>query len=203
MKTILYLIRHAQSYPTSRQNYPEWPLSSLGKNQANNLGILLENLGITKVLSSPFTRCIQTVEPFAERNNINIVIENDLRERLIAKNIIDGFYNIWYKSWEDFDFALPGCETSAQAQERFVTVVSKLAVSNRGKIIALCTHGNVIGLFLNWIDKTVGRMEAERLRNPDIIRVTMNGGKFKWDKHFILSGLNAISTDHKETPIER
>jgi 2,3-bisphosphoglycerate-dependent phosphoglycerate mutase len=143
------------------------------------------------------------VEPFANRSKINIVIENDLRERLIAKDIIDGFYNIWCKSWEDFDFALPGCETSAQAQDRIVTVVSKLAVSNQGKIIALSTHGNVIGLFLNWIDNTVGRMEAENFRNPEIIKVTMNGEKFKWDKHFILSGLTVISTDHKETPIER
>jgi 2,3-bisphosphoglycerate-dependent phosphoglycerate mutase len=203
MKTTLYLIRHAQSHPNSRHHYSEWPLSSVGKEQAENLSILLEYLGIEKVFSSPFTRCIQTVEPFAKRHIVDIVVDNDLRERLISTNIIDGFYQIWCKSWEDFDFALPGCETSAQAQLRFGAAVTRLAESHRGRTIALCTHGNVIGLFLNWIDHSVGRMEAERLRNPDVLSVAWNGGVFKWDRHFILSGLQAISTDHKETPVER
>jgi 2,3-bisphosphoglycerate-dependent phosphoglycerate mutase len=203
MKTILYLIRHAQSHPTSRQHHSEWPLSSLGKNQALKLGILLEKLAITHIFSSPFTRCIQTVKPFADKSIIPIVIENDLRERLIANTIINGFYHLWCKSWEDFDFALPGCETSAQAQERFVKAVSKLADSNRGNIIALCTHGNVMGLFLNWIDQSAGRMVAERLRNPDVLRVTMSDEKFNWDKQFILPGLNSLSTDHNETPVEK
>lgn len=203
MKTTLYLIRHAQSHPTLRQHYSEWPLSSAGKVQAENLSTLLDNLAIEKVFSSPFTRCIQTVEPFAKRHTIDIIIDHDLRERLISTNIIDGFYQIWCKSWEDFDFALPGCETSAQAQQRFGVAVTRLAESNRGKTIALSTHGNVIGLFLNWIDSSVGRVETERLRNPDVVSVAWNDRVFKWDRQFILSGIQAISTDHKETPVER
>ena len=178
-------------------------MSAIGKIQAEKLSVLLESLGIDHIYSSPFTRCIQTVKPFAERNSMNIIIENDLRERLIATNIVDSFYDLWCKSWEDFNFALPGCETSAQAQQRFSKAVSKLEESNRGKTIALSTHGNVIGLFLNWLDNRAGRMDAERLTNPDVVSVTGNGGSLKWDRQFILPGIQAIATDHKETPVER
>ena len=45
METILYLIRHAQSHPTSERHYSKWPLSSTGKKQADRLSDLLKPHG--------------------------------------------------------------------------------------------------------------------------------------------------------------
>jgi 2,3-bisphosphoglycerate-dependent phosphoglycerate mutase len=130
-------------------------------------------------------------------------MEDDLRERLVAKTLVDGFYDIWCKSWQDFDFALPGCETSRQAQRRFLDVITRISDTKAGKVLVISTHGNVIGLFLNSIDSRVGRNEAEELLNPDVVRVVRNDGGFCWDRAFELPGLREIATSHQETPVEK
>jgi 2,3-bisphosphoglycerate-dependent phosphoglycerate mutase len=197
------LIRHAQSHPTSRLHYSAWPLSSTGKSQAEALASLLEPLGIERLFSSPFRRCLQTVRPFSRKRGISITIREGLRERLVAREIMDGFGEIWRRSWEDFDYALPGCETSRTAQQRFVAAMTGIVEESGASAIALSTHGAVIGLFLNWIDAAAGRRETEALRNPDVLRVQTRNGAFAWDRDFRLPGIEEISTDHRDTPVSR
>ena len=62
-----YVIRHAKA--GSRSNWPEddrlRPLGKKGFKQAEALVAVLEPFPITAVFSSPFLRCVQTVEPLA------------------------------------------------------------------------------------------------------------------------------------------
>ena len=81
-------------------------------------------------------------------------------------------------------------------------MATRLEDSNRGRTIAFSTHGNAAGLFPNWIDGSVGRIDAERPTNPDVAKVVCQGGEFKWDRHSVLSGIRAFSTDHTETPVD-
>ena len=200
MQTVLYLIRHAQSQPTSRLHYSEWPLTSVGERQAAELAGVLAPLAITRLTSSPFTRCLQTVEPFARQAGIPVILEDDLRERLVVQSIVPDFAEIWRRSWEDFTFALPGCETSLCAQQRFIAATTRTADAHPGEVIAVSTHGNVIGLFLNGLDPRAGRPEAEALTNPDVVKVVRRDGLFRWDRSFSLLAIEQIATDHRETP---
>ncbi len=200
LETILYLIRHAQSQPRASQHYSEWRLSSKGQRQSQQLTELLEPLGIEQIFSSPFVRCRETVGPFARKHRVQVVVADDLRERLVAKELRDDFHELCCRSWEDFDFALPGCETSAEAQNRFVKAVEVIADGHGQGPLALCTHGNVIGLFLNWVENRAGRKDAEQLTNPDVLRVVRRAGVFAWDRSFRLKGLELIATDQGETP---
>ncbi|MFC1533321.1 histidine phosphatase family protein [Thermodesulfobacteriota bacterium] len=197
-----YLIRHAQSHPTSKCHYSEWPLSLIGSEQAEELSGLLEPLGIQKIFSSPFSRCLETVEPFSRKSGVQLFVEDDLRERLVVKSLAEGFDEIWRKSWEDFNFALPGCENSTDAQMRFVTAVRRILGESSEKTIGISTHGNVIGLFLSHIDCSFGRKEADKLMNPDVIRITVQNGLYTWDREFNLPGIDDIRTDHSETPMD-
>ncbi len=199
----MYLIRHAQSHPRSSQHYSEWRLSARGERQSELLAELLEPLGIGQIFSSPFVRCLDTVEPFARKRGIQVVVSDDLRERLVTNAFRDDFYELCCTSWEDFSFALPGCETSAEAQNRFVKAVKAIADVHDENPVAICTHGNVLGLFLNWIDNSAGRREAEQLKNPDVVRVVRRDGVFAWDRSFRLKGLATIATDQGETPVVR
>jgi 2,3-bisphosphoglycerate-dependent phosphoglycerate mutase len=203
MKTTLFLIRHAQSHPSTELHHSEWPLSAVGRGQAARLAEMLGILKIEVVFSSPFIRCRQTIEPFVSRGGLALYVNEDLRERLVTKQIIDGFDKIWRRSWEDFDYTLPGCESSAAAQRRFVEAVQRIAESNRGRTIGISSHGAVIALFLNWIDAGVGIRDAEELTNPDVIKVEWDGEGYLWDRRFVLPGIETIATDHRETPIDR
>jgi 2,3-bisphosphoglycerate-dependent phosphoglycerate mutase len=202
METTLYFIRHAQSHPSRNRHYSEWPLSLKGQKQARQLSNVLRLLGVEKIFSSPFLRCLKTIEPFARSRGIDVVVEDDLRERLVAKTLIDGFNDVWNESWKDFDYALPGCETSSQAQKRFVTAVSSILGRNGHRTIAISTHGNVMGLFLNFIDTSFGKKETEAFKNPHIIRIVFHRETFSWDRDYHIPELDGIATHHRETPVD-
>jgi 2,3-bisphosphoglycerate-dependent phosphoglycerate mutase len=200
VETVIYFIRHAQSFQTVKLSHSEWPLSELGKKQAKSLALLLQNLKIEKVISSPIIRCRETVRPFIETSNVELEINDDLRERHVVDSVVDNFYEIWQRSWSDFDFAVTGCESSRQAQSRFVTAVKEIAQVHKGATLGISTHGNVLGLFFNFLDSAFNIKEAEKIRNPDVLRVVANDGGFEWDQEFSLPDLNQIATDHSSTP---
>ena len=199
METTIYLIRHAQMHPSPSIHYSEWPLSTVGQGQAEKLCGLLEPLGIEVMFSSPFLRCLQTVQSFADKAGIDINVKDDLRERLVVQGIVDDFSKIWRRSWDDFNFAMPGCESSLDAQKRFAAAVEDILAGNKRETIGISAHGNVIGLFLNHIHPAFRRDEAEALTNPDVVRVLADG-RFVWDQEFHLPGLENIATNHLETP---
>jgi 8-oxo-dGTP diphosphatase len=86
--TIL-LIRHGKA--GSRR---EWdgddllrPLSRPGVAQAHGLVAVLRPYGVRRVLSSPFTRCRQTVEPLAEDAGVEVEPAEELAEGRSGKAI--------------------------------------------------------------------------------------------------------------------
>ena len=68
---------------------------------------------------------------------------------------------------------------------------------------AVCSHGNVIGLFLHHAEPGAGKLEAEAIRNPDVLRITYDGARYAWDRSFDLAALHEFATDHTETPMRR
>jgi hypothetical protein len=69
-------------------------------------------------------------------------------------------------------------------------------------VVGVCAHGNVIGLLLNHLCSGFGREETDRLRNPDVVKLVVNGDGLVWDDTFRLSGLQDIATDHQDTPVD-
>ncbi|HET8893633.1 MAG TPA: phosphoglycerate mutase family protein [Gaiellaceae bacterium] len=69
------------------------PLDKKGWKQASRLVDELRELGVTRVLSSPYDRCIQTVEPLAEELGVGIEIDDRLAEgagRAAALELLGG-----------------------------------------------------------------------------------------------------------------
>jgi phosphohistidine phosphatase SixA len=76
------LLRHA-----SAGERHEWeggdrlrPLDTRGIEQAASLVDPLLELGVTRVLSSPYVRCVQTVEPLAARLGVDVEPDERLAE---------------------------------------------------------------------------------------------------------------------------
>src|SRR5207302_2782924 len=85
----LLLIRHAKA--GSRR---EWlgddqlrPVSHTGATQAESLIPLLAPFGVRRVLSSPFVRCVQTVEPLARAAGIEVEVVEELAEGRAGKAV--------------------------------------------------------------------------------------------------------------------
>lgn len=56
------------------------PLSKKGFRQAATLVEILEPFPITQILSSPFRRCVQSVEPLARARELRVIETEDLAE---------------------------------------------------------------------------------------------------------------------------
>ena len=181
MQKILYLVRHAQSQPSAELPDPEWPLSERGRAQARRLADVLAALAIEEVHTSPYLRCRDTIAPFIVSSAVPLHEHHDLRERRLAWSLIDNFPEVWRRSWEDFQYALPGCESSHATQQRVHAAVTAICERTAASVLAISSHGNALSLLLNRID---GRFHVERataMRNPDIFRATYRAGELRWD----------------------
>jgi broad specificity phosphatase PhoE len=72
-----YLIRHARAGRRSAWQGPDEqrPLSGKGRRQARSIARALRDEPITRIVSSPFVRCVQTVEPLAAA--LGLAVEED------------------------------------------------------------------------------------------------------------------------------
>jgi 8-oxo-dGTP diphosphatase len=78
----VFVVRHAKAGSRRRFDGDDRlrPLSRNGRAQAQGLVELLGHKGITRIVSSPYVRCIQTVEPLAERLGLEVEIDEELGE---------------------------------------------------------------------------------------------------------------------------
>lgn len=199
MKT-LYLVRHAQSQPTDALPNSQWPLSERGRTQAGRLAELLSALSIDEIHTSPFLRCRDTIAPFMATRPVPLFEDHGLRERTVALRIIDNFPEVWRRSWEDFDFALPGCETSHSTQQRMHAAVISICERTRAETLAINSHGYAISLLLNRADENFHVEQATAMRNPDVYRMTFHEGALSWDATWRAPQLDNFATHHSETP---
>jgi 8-oxo-dGTP diphosphatase len=78
----LLVIRHARAGDRDdwRGDDRERPLDKRGRRQADALVEELEGYPISRILSSPYDRCVQTVEPLATRRGLAIEQRDELGE---------------------------------------------------------------------------------------------------------------------------
>lgn len=199
--TTIYLIRHAQSLPHPDQAEPDWPLSALGENQARGLVAVLQPLGIRRLYSSPYRRSRDTLAPFADAAGIAVVLDEGLRERRIAAGWISDFRDMWRRSWGDFSYALEGGESSWTCRHRISSAVEAIIARHPGETIGLGSHGNAIGLFMNYVDPAFGLHESTLIRTPEILKVGHRSGNFFWDRTFSAgAAFDELATDFRATP---
>ena len=162
MDTIVYLIRHSEKLDTKyidKYHSDEFYqitrekriLSSEGERKAK---ILSENEEFDKldiIYSSNYVRTIQTAKYFAERLNIKININKDFNERkygnpLESKEIgIEQYYDENIKNNEG--------ESRKEVTERMYNAFNKIVKENKGKNIAIFSHGAAITfLLMKWCD---------------------------------------------------
>jgi phosphohistidine phosphatase SixA len=78
----IYLVRHAKAGSRKAWSGDDdlRPLSKAGRSQARAVAKALEGVGIDRIVSSPFVRCRETVEPLAQRIDVEVEISDALAE---------------------------------------------------------------------------------------------------------------------------
>jgi len=88
----LYVIRHAKAGIRAAWSGPdeERPLTRRGRKQARRLVERFQGLDIQRILSSPFVRCMQTVEPLAEARGLPVEVAAQVREGASVDELLRG-----------------------------------------------------------------------------------------------------------------
>ena len=136
----------------------------------------MEDAGITAMISSPYRRAIDTVRPLAKRLGLTIHVRQDLRERKLCEAMRDDWRELVKRAWADLSFALPGCESGMDCQKRVLACLAGLTAEFPGRTVAVCSHGNAIGLLLKAMDRTFGYEDWRRMENPDVFRIEWGAG---------------------------
>jgi 2,3-bisphosphoglycerate-dependent phosphoglycerate mutase len=147
-------------------------LSASGFAAAERVADALAGRGVTRIVSSPYTRARQTVEPLARVLGLEVECEPDLRERRLTAGPIAGdFREYLAATWRDFNLAYPGGETSHEAQIRVSRAISGIVESNVDRHVVIASHGNALALFLHTLDPTIDFDFWMRMSMPDIYAV--------------------------------
>lgn len=159
-----WLIRHAEPDLNLKQIYfPRFegnrhdfmPLSPKGKEETRKLAEKLRNLEISFIISSPYTRCLETAAILSKELFVDLQVEMDLHEWMPVKNrnsIVD--YNLVAEKHREFEqhmesFVLPidrTWESIREVKDRIVRVMNHY---HSGKNILVVTHDGVIRILLN------------------------------------------------------
>ena len=161
--TKFILIRHCKA--TGQK--PDAQLTTEGLQKANELVEFLEPYNIGRIISSPFTRTIQTITPYALKKNIQIEVDERLKERVLSSENLSDWYDKLQQSFQEPDLKFSGGESSNEATRRILTLIKDLKNSDF-EYIALVTHGNLTALLLNYISKSFGFEDWQQLSNPDV-----------------------------------
>ncbi|MGR6543464.1 histidine phosphatase family protein [Paenibacillus tundrae] len=173
--TTLYFVRHAESeYVEGLER--ERGLTEQGKHDAETVSCLLLDEGINLFYSSPYKRALDTVQGLADQVGAKIVTIEDLRERALSSSNVrhTNFRSAKRKLYEDRSFAFPGGESTIQAQQRAVQVITDILERHTGQKIVIGTHGDVMTLIFNYYDTSYDYEFWGSTSMPDIYKLEFN-----------------------------
>lgn len=165
------LVRHCESSGQA----PDAPLTSRGSVQAEALADFLAPHPIARIVSSPYLRARQSVEPLARKLGLEIELDARLAERRLSPTPIDGWREVVKRSFEDPEFRAPGGESGGETLARGLAAIRPLVESATGdRLVVVASHGQLLSLVLHSIDARFGFAGWEALSNPDVHALEAN-----------------------------
>lgn len=172
METVVFIVRHCEAMGNKSGTFQgsiDSDITDIGARQLDFLAERFADIKLDKVYSSPLLRAYKTAEAVGRAQGLPIVKYDPLTE--IDGGDIEGMtYADIYTTYPEIEetwtyapqnFAPPKGESMRDAYERIFKAVFTLAKENKGKTIAIASHGAVIRCLLCAV--TEGNIE--RLNN--------------------------------------
>ncbi|MFE3574560.1 histidine phosphatase family protein [Lysinibacillus sp. NPDC059133] len=164
----IYVIRHCEAHGQSS----DASLTEQGFQQAEVLADFFTDKKIDRIITSPFLRAIQTIEPLSKRGNINIEIDERLAERILSTRDLPDWYEKLQATFTDMDLKFDNGESSNEAMKRIVNVVEK-TFKSESEHTMIVSHGNIMTLLLKNYNSDVDFQFWTLLSNPDVFQLSV------------------------------
>ena len=178
MAATLVLVRHATSVVPTPDGPDELtrPLRDTGLVQARELAPELIALRPTAVLSSPYLRAVQTVQPTADALGWTVGTRWDLREWDSGLAPTPDYARHYSHSWEHPDHVRPGGESLTAFSGRALRALAAVAEEHDGGVVLIGTHGTFAARTLLAAGHPVDWTFPEDMPMPAVYRVRWDDG---------------------------
>lgn len=153
MKNKFFICRHCKSVMGGDEKLRE--LDEDGVKQSSSLSKKIsEKIDDNSIIiSSPFKRALQSLEPLSKQyKKIEILPNDNLREINIGKSAKFTKHQIIEKMWEDKNFKVESGESQKECYDRMEIFLKETfeIFKKEKKNIIFVTHGNLIGIILKY-----------------------------------------------------
>jgi 2,3-bisphosphoglycerate-dependent phosphoglycerate mutase len=169
MEKRVFIVRHckAEGQPVEAR------LTEDGVRQAAALVDFFKGIEVDRIISSPFLRAIQSIEPLAKERNIEMAIDERLSERVLSTKSLPDWMDKLRETFSDLEMELEGGESSQNAMDRATAVVNGIFQEDAETTI-IVTHGNLMALLIKSFDQEFGFEGWRKLSNPDVFLLSYN-----------------------------
>lgn len=186
--TTVYLIRHAEAMGNINgtfQGLSDCEISPNGKRQLELLRERFKEIEYDAIFSSPLKRAVKTAEAVNFHRGLEIHTDKGLVE--INGGVFEGqkwtdlpklfpeAYDLWENNFSKF--YVEGGESMESVFNRITLSITQLAARNRGKTIAVVSHGCAIRNFLCYANgKPLSKIdEVEWAENTAVSKIEFDG----------------------------
>lgn len=163
MEKNIYVIRHCEATGQAADS----PLTKKGFEQAEELSIFLSNKAIDKIFSSPYLRAVQSIKPYADKNELDIECDDRLTERVLSSTYFPDWLEKLEATFYDLDLKYEGGESSKEATDRILQFINDVVKDDKENVL-IVAHGGIISLLLRHFDNKFSFNQWRNLTNPDV-----------------------------------
>lgn len=174
--TTFYIVRHGQTdwnVLKRIQGHTDIPLNDTGRQEVQNLFKEFKKIGFSVCYSSDLSRAKETADILIQGRPIKILYDKRLRERYFAH--WEGLY------FADYTKAAPSeiaqTETNEEMLKRTLDHLKETAEMHSSENVLTVTHGGVIRLLLNHLDKA-SELNGKVIGNTAVLKVAYFKGQF-------------------------
>lgn len=175
----LYFVRHGETdynYEERLQGHLDIELNERGRSQARKAADEVKDLNIDLIISSPQKRALETARIIAEKVDVEIITDADLKERSFGE--LEGMtYGDVLNKHPDFmkiirsadGKAVHGSESLSEVERRINRFLRSLHSFEKHKRILLVSHGGTGRVFLKLL-KGIADFEKTEFNNCQIVK---------------------------------
>ena len=199
---MIIFLRHGQAENNTKKilagRSPGVNLTETGIKQAEQAGLMLKSMNISKIYSSPIDRALQTAEIVSKQCDQEVILDDRLIELDMGKftkmpydEIFSKHGNVFLKFYQGSEEVRENdVETFAQVQKRVFEMVDFVLSQNKNENIVLVTHMDPIKAMIG----KVLNLKPETLFELIIANASLNIFKNN-GKKFYLTAINAMSSE--------
>ena len=210
--TRVYIVRHCQSMGNIGGRFQgrfDADVSPQGEKQLALLALRFRNEKLDAVYSSPLTRAYKTAEAINRFHGLAIQVEEGLTEidvgelENLALQDIGEKYPEVARAWDQAPdlCQFPGGESMAQVYARVNGALDRIIEKNRGKAVAVATHGGAIrNLYARVAFGALGGIrQSEVFGNTGVSLLEEEGGALRWA---FLNDLSHLPGELRRPPVQ-